>query len=130
LTSAVLDASALIALLRQEPGAGQVAQAIQQGAAMSTVNLAEVAGFFALLGIDEALLKADIAALRIEFISPDLELAFGIGYFVGATRRSGLSLGDRACLALAKRLAAPAVTADRKWADVASAAGVSVQLIR
>ena len=47
-----------------------------------------------------------------------------------ATRTAGLSLGDRACLALAAELGAPALTADRSWTGIAEAAGVAVQVVR
>ena len=47
-----------------------------------------------------------------------------------ATKRVGLSHGDRACLALAKKMGLPAVTADRAWAEIADAIGVEVVLIR
>jgi ribonuclease VapC len=130
LTTAVLDASALLALLRHEPGAERVAAAVRQGAAMSTVNLAEVAAFLARSGAGKAQIEADLTALQLQFLVPDQALAFEIGYLAAGTRAAGLSLGDRACLALARRLNVAALTADRKWATVAEAVGVEVQLIR
>jgi PIN domain nuclease of toxin-antitoxin system len=65
-----------------------------------------------------------------EIVAPDRDLAFDAGLLFSLTGAAGLSLGDRACLALARRRAATALTADRAWARVAEAVGVEVELIR
>lgn len=72
----------------------------------------------------------DVPAPPVEHVAPDAALAHDIGMLVPATRAAGLSLGDRACLALARRLGVPALTAERRWAEVAGVAGVEVRLIR
>jgi PIN domain nuclease of toxin-antitoxin system len=126
--SIVLDASALLALLLGEPGAEAVRPTLA-GAAMSTVNLAEVAGHYARHGVDSDGILEVLAPLPIDYVAPDAALAHDIGLLVTATRGSGLSLGDRACLALARRLGVPALTADRRWLDVAAAIGAEVRLI-
>ena len=70
-----------------------------------------------------------LAPLLVDYAAPDA-VVHDIGLLVPATRGTGLSLGDRTCLCLALRLGAPALTANRRWFDVAEAAGVEVRLIR
>jgi ribonuclease VapC len=60
----------------------------------------------------------------------DPDLAYGTGLLLPKTRAAGLSLGDRACLALAVRLGAKALTTDRSWSRIAGAISVEVKLIR
>jgi PIN domain nuclease of toxin-antitoxin system len=129
----VLDASALLAHLRDEPGADVVAEAIASGAVISTVNLAEVFSRVADRGEDPAKLAAELTqsglldgAITVEpFTAAD---AIDAGRLRPLTRDAGLSLGDRACLALARRLDAPALTADTDWQGVAH--GVELRPIR
>lgn len=111
---AVLDASALIALLWEEQGSRQVEPLLGR-AVISAVNLAEVLQRFALHQLPVAGKRERIESLgvRIEpFVAEDAEVA---AILRTATRSAGLSLADRACLALARRLAASAHTADRAW---------------
>lgn len=123
MSSAVLDASALLAYLRDEPGAEAVADAVAGGAAISTVNLGEVLSRVADRGADPARVARQMTArglldgaITVEaFTSAD---AVEVGRLRPLTREHGLSLGDRACLALARRLALPAVTADTAWAKL------------
>lgn len=120
---AVLDASALLAHLGDEPGAELVADTIAAGASISAVNLAEVLATAAARGVDPVALARQLTAsgllggaLAVEdFITED---AVETARLRPVTRESGLSLGDRACLALARRRQAPAVTADAAWADL------------
>jgi PIN domain nuclease of toxin-antitoxin system len=109
--TAVIDASALLAMLFGEPGAERVADVIAGGAAASAVNLSEVATVLVRQGKDPASILTPVAKqLTVEpFTDADALVAAAI-YPQTASR--GLSLGDRACLALAQRLDAPAVTAD------------------
>ncbi|MGH3449087.1 MAG: PIN domain-containing protein [Nocardioidaceae bacterium] len=115
--TAVLDASALLALLFNEPGAEPVANAIAAGATVGTVNLAEVATV--LVRNDRALELLDTVRgqVTVEAFTSEDATAAAVLYPRVASR--GLSLGDRACLALADRLTAPAITAERIWADLA-----------
>jgi ribonuclease VapC len=122
-SSAVLDASALLAYLRDESGADVVADAIAAGAAISTVNLGEVLSRVADRGADPARVARQMTdrglldgAIAVEsFTSAD---AIEVARLRPLTRDHGLSLGDRACLALAKRLDTPALTADSAWSKL------------
>jgi PIN domain nuclease of toxin-antitoxin system len=126
---AVLDASALLAVLLDEPGASSVT-AVLDDAAISTVNLAEVVGQYARRGIPESGIRTMLGLFSVEIVPFDRELAFSVGSLVPKTRPAGLSLGDRACLALAAQLGARALTADRSWSRIARAVGVEVETIR
>jgi ribonuclease VapC len=117
----VLDASVFLAYLNEEPGADAVTDAIAEGVHLSSVNLAEALARFARRGADPAHLAADLTArgllgmaVRVEpFTQAD---AVEAARLQPLTREFGLSLADRACLALARRLGAPVLTADRAWA--------------
>src|ERR1700751_2320732 len=126
---AILDASALLALLLAERGGDKVG-AVLARSAITTVNLGEVVGHFARNGAVEADIRLGLDPLPVERIPFDEELAFAAGLLLPATRTAGLSFGDRACLALASRLGVRALTADRSWRSVAKAAGVDIDVIR
>jgi PIN domain nuclease of toxin-antitoxin system len=122
-----LDASALLAFLFAEPGHEQVAEQLD-AACLSTVNLAEVASRFARDGHDPREVCRRIAASTVEivpFLAADAAISAAL---VPVTQKRGLSLGDRACLALAMTRGIPALTADRAWATLQLP--VPVQLIR
>ena len=123
----VLDATALLALLQEEPGAETVAEAIPH-ASISTVNLAEVVGKLADSGMPEEAVQGALAGLGIKVIPFDEDLAYRTGLLRPLTSAYGLSLGDRACLALGQRLSQPVLTADRVWASLKI--GVKVRVIR
>jgi ribonuclease VapC len=108
----VLDSSALLALLFSESGCERVAELVPRSF-MSTVNLTEVLGRLARDGraLEEALDR--IEQMGIAWIDFDRELAVGAAALLLPTAPWGLSLGDRACLALARLRNLPAVTADR-----------------
>ena len=124
----VLDASALLAMLLAEPGAEHVRAALPL-AEMSTVNLSEVVARLVRDHPDDAVRGA---INRVELRLRDLDewLAIEAGIIARQTRGAGLSLGDRCCLALGKRLACPVLTADRAWMEIADLVGVEVRLIR
>lgn len=129
MTVAVLDASALLALLLAEPGGDKV-QAVLADAAMTTVNLAEVVGHYARNGAAEPEIRLVLDQLRVERVDFDAELAYAAGLLLPATKAAGLSLGDRACLALARRMGVKALTADRAWQELAEPLGIAVEFIR
>lgn len=123
----VLDASAVLALLHDEPGGGEV-EAVLGDAVMSAVNWAEVAGLLDARGLPPAPVRETVEALGIEMRAFGTEDADETGRLYAATRDAGLSLGDRACLSLARSLGAPVLTADRAWLDVD--VGVEVRSLR
>lgn len=129
MSPAVLDASALLALLLDEPGASLVAGALTE-ARMSSVNYAEVVSHFIHLGMPAAEVEAMLRPLPVAIIDADVALATAAGQLRAVTAAAGLSLGDRFCLALARRDGLPALTADRQWRTIAEAAGVEVSVIR
>jgi len=124
----VLDASVLLTLLQQEPGSDKVVQAIEDGAAISTVNLAEVASKLNDLGAPEMVIQDAINALELTIVDFSAELAYKVGVLRPLTKHIALSLGDRACLALAQHLGLPTLTTDRAWEGLSL--GVTVQVIR
>jgi len=125
---AVLDASALLALLNQETGSEAVADTVSTGVALSAVSLSEVIAKLAESGMPEAVIREVLDPLGIEVVAFGLDMAYETGLLRPGTKAQGLSLGDRACLALAQRLGLSAVTADRAWAVLDL--GVTVRVIR
>jgi PIN domain nuclease of toxin-antitoxin system len=125
----VLDASTLLAPLRDEAGAAMV-KSVVDGALMCTVNLAEIVGHYVKLGAGRAEIESMLRPLPIRQATVDEDLAWLAGMLRPVTIQRGLSLGDRFCLALAKREGAVALTADRGGLDIAGTVGVEVELIR
>ncbi|HEX5483005.1 MAG TPA: type II toxin-antitoxin system VapC family toxin [Terriglobia bacterium] len=125
--SYVLDASALLAYLQREPGYNRVSEALARGAAASAVNLSEVYAKVThwALPLDEV---ADrLAALGLETVDFTEEDARAAGNLYPSVKSLGLSLADRACLALGVRLGVPVMTTDRAWKRVN---GIQVELLR
>lgn len=128
MSSSVLDASALLALFYREPGHGLVETAVTTGASISTINLSEVIARLVTDGLAQSRIRREMEAMGLQVIEFDLEQAYLAASLRPRTRQAGLSLGDRACLALAQRLSLPALIADRAWE--ALSLDVTVQLIR
>lgn len=129
MTAAILDASAIIALLKGERGASKVAGVVAN-AMVGVFNHAEVVSHFIHVGAPIEEIRVMLAALPYTVAPADEALAWEAGLLRATTRAAGLSLGDRFCLALAKRLGVPAYTADSVWKDVAAGTGVKVVAIR
>ncbi len=125
----VLDSSAVIALLAGESGKEMV-KARTKGAAISTVNIAEIADHAFRHGGTRSGLERSVRELPLLVVEPDFDLALDAAALLLLTRAAGLSLADRFCLALAKRLDRTALTGDRAWSQVAERIGVRVELIR
>lgn len=123
----VLDASAMLALLHSEPG-GEAVEDVLDRAAMSAVNWSEICQRWLAHDVDVVDLRADIEALGVQIVPFTADDAEQTAALWVSTRRLGLSLGDRACLGLARRLELPAVTADRAWLD--ADVGVEIRPIR
>lgn len=124
----VLDASALLANFLREPGSDAVAKVMHAGVVMSAVNLVEVYSVMLDRGVEAILARDALQDLNCEIVPLDEALAMAAGDLRLRTRSLGLSLADRACLALAAARGLPVLTADRSWA--ALDVGVEVQLIR
>lgn len=129
----VLDASALLAYLQDEPGSSVVQRALAAGASMSVINYAEVLSRLAEAGEDPTTVHRrfqdeGLIGGLLELVATTEYDAVAIAQLRLATRAQGLSLGDRVCLATGLRLALPVLTADRSWAGVQ--AGLTVSLIR
>lgn len=123
----VLDASAVLCLLFDEPGAPAV-EARLAGARLSAVNYHEVIAKLVDRGVPADEVITDLGALDVEIVTVDQHQAETGGLMRAETRKLGLSLGDRACLALARQLGGIAVTADRVWREVD--VGVRVEVVR
>jgi PIN domain nuclease of toxin-antitoxin system len=126
-SSVVLDTSALLACLNREPGSEVVVGIIEQ-ALVSAVNLAEAVAVLVRRGApkDRAVEILELWAFTV--VDFDRSAAHAAGGLIADTERQGLSLGDRACLALARTRNLPAFTADRAWRDLDI--GVQIQFIR
>jgi ribonuclease VapC len=124
----VLDASAVMTVINSEPGADKLTPQILSMALTSTVNLAEVHGKLIHRGfnLDDAWVAAN--GTIHEAVAFTAEHAKTAGDLVVQTRALGLSLGDRACLALAIALQATVYTADRSWKNLNL--GVRIHVIR
>jgi ribonuclease VapC len=128
MSSVVLDASAVITALNQEAGADRLTPDLLRNAVSSTVNLAEVQSKLVDRGVpaDEAW-RVTLNSVReaIPFTAGHAKTA---GDLIAKSRALGLSLGDRACLALALALNAPVYTADRSWKKLRL--GIRIHVIR
>jgi PIN domain nuclease of toxin-antitoxin system len=123
----VLDASALLAMLNAEPGATRVA-AVLPRAVVSSVNLSEVIAKLGDVGMPEAEIHAALEGLGLDVRPFDESLAYRAGMLRRASRAPGLSLGDRAGLALAMEIDCPVLTTDQQWLELAEP--VVVEVIR
>ena len=114
----VLDSSALLALLNSEPGSEKLTAELLSVAVCSTVNLAEVHSKLVSRGLSESDAWSDATAPISELADFTVAHAQLTGDLVRQTRRFGLSLGDRACLALGMELGVPVYTTDRSWSKL------------
>ena len=123
----VVDASAVLAYAKREPGTDRV-RGVLSGALISAVNFAEVTGKLAIEGHDARRIGTKLIGLGLVVEPFTVDDARVTGELAPASRRLGLSLADRACLALAQRTGRIVLTADRAMAK--SELGVDVELIR
>ena len=129
MNKSVVDASALLAYLFEEPGAELVAELLDAGSALvSSVNYAETVSKLIDRKMPEDVVKITMENLGLEVVSYDEQQALLTGLFRKSCLSYGLSLGDRACFALASIGDFPVMTADRIWQEVPL--GVEVSLIR
>jgi PIN domain nuclease of toxin-antitoxin system len=116
-TEVVLDASAVIALINEEPGA-EVVDAVLDDAVISAVNLSEVIAVLIDAGFEFDRARAMVRRIGLPVIAFDEPQGLHAGGLRATTRAAGLSLGDRACLCLAEQRDAAALTAHRRWATL------------
>ncbi len=128
MTTGVLDASSVLALVRDEPGADKVTPHVGR-AAISAVNLQEVIKELLLSGLDATTIRELLDELRLDVRAHDVEAAYSAARLHAHTKEFGRGLGDRSCLALAMQLGVPALTADREWKKV-KVKGLRVEHIR
>lgn len=127
MTEFVLDASAILADLHGEPGGEFVRSNLSEGR-VSAVNLAEVVTKLVDTGLSPEETETVVGKLSCVVEPADAARALAAGLLRGRTRKHGLSLGDRFCLALAAELGLPALTADQRWGELEL--GIPVELIR
>ncbi len=125
----VLDSSVVLALIFNEPGA-DIASAALGSAAISTVNVAEIYTRATDTGVGIVAADALFAKGALVMHPLSRRQAELIGQMQPITRPAGLSLGDRACLALAMDQKLGVLTADRAWAQFAEPLGLDIRLIR
>ncbi len=123
----VLDASAVLALLNQEPGMDRV-EAVLSDSCLGTINYCEVLGKLIDAGVPEQDARESVELLNVEIVSFDTNMARLAAVLRPTTKKLGLSLGDRSCLALALSRRNTAVTAERVWPRLKI--GVKIELIR
>lgn len=129
MAEAVLDASALLVWLFDEPGTELVTPVLRsERCLVSALNLAEVATRLLEDGMGERDARATITDLQLRVVAFDERRAWEAAGLRAATRAAGLSLADRACIALGREFQAPVLTADRAWTQLDI--GVEVRLTR
>ncbi len=126
MSEVVLDSSAVLAHIFEETGADLVEEVLP-GALLCSVNLAEVVAKLKDRGLSAAEIKTALETVDFEVVDFDRELAVICGQLRGETRHLGLSLGDRACLAVARQRDIVAFTTDSAWARTPD---VKVRLLR
>jgi PIN domain nuclease of toxin-antitoxin system len=122
-----VDSSAILALLLNEPG-GERIESLVAGSLLCTLNLCEVHSRLLKLGVPKVLSWRQIIDLHCELCQFSPEHARVAAEMAALTRKSGLSLGDRACLALAMERKAKVYTADRLWKNLSL--GIEIEVIR
>ena len=125
MSSVVLDASALLALMQHEPGWERV-DAVLGSSVISSVNYSETITKLIERGMLEADVRQALDLIQCEVMEFTESDAWEAARLRAETRAFGLSLGDRACLALARRLDATALTTDRAWKEVAFLARIEL----
>lgn len=129
MTAWVLDTSAVLAYFWDEAGCARVTEILEGGEhIISAVNLSELVSKLVDHGIPDEDIPRLIAGLELVVANHDAALAQETGKLRRLTRSCGLSLGDHACLALAQKLGATALTADRPWCTLKL--GIAIECIR
>lgn len=117
MSDVVLDASAVLAMLRDEPGGDVVAEYIGR-AAISAVNLQEVAKEMLREGATLEAARRALDELGLDVRAHDAEAAYRSADLYAQTKQYGRGLGDRSCMALGLQLGLLVLTTDREWRQV------------
>ena len=128
MSSVVLDASAILAIIFAEPGYEKLTPSLLARAVASTVNLSEAHAKLVGLGWNPDDAWEDVTSPIVRAVDFDADMAKAAGSLVRQTKALGLSLGDRACLAVGATLAAPVYTADSAWKQLKI--GVTIHTLR
>ena len=128
MTLAVLDASAVLALIRDEPGGDKVIEYVGR-AAISAVNLHEIVKELLLSELEEPTIRELLGELRLDVRAHDTDAAYAAAALHKQTKEFGRGLGDRSCMALALQLGVPALTTDRDWRKV-KVKGLTIDQLR
>jgi ribonuclease VapC len=123
----VVDASVVLANFLEEPG-GDVFANLTEDYRISTINIGEIAARLSAKGVPDAMVRSAIDSLRLQAVPVSVEHAVQAGLWKVTTKRRGLSLADRICLALGLDLGATVYTMDRVWADLDL--GVAIKVVR
>ncbi len=126
----VLDASALLALFNDEPGSDAVLQALELPCLLSAANHTEVLTKLLDKGLSPEDAATVMTSVELRIVAFDAAQSADAAWLRTATRKVALSLGDRACLALARAEGAAVLTADKPWLQIAQAVGLKVACIR
>ncbi len=127
MSAIVFDSSVVIAILKQEQGF-ELAESDLSDALISTVNMSEVATYLARNSVPSDTIQEVLASFPIQVVPFDGSLAVQTGCLYSSCKHLGLSLGDRACLALAVSRKLPVLTADRVWSKLDL--GIPIQVLR
>ncbi len=123
----ILDSSAILAMIFKEAG-GELVSRMAAGSLISAVNLSEVASKLLDAGFTDEEMNKSLEDFSAEIVSFDRDEAIAAGHLRASTRQKGLSLGDRACLALALQEKATVLTADKAWTELDL--GIEIKVIR
>ena len=124
----ILDSSALIALIKNEKGA-DIVEPLLGKVVMSTLNISEAAGILIDLGMTHEECKSSIEPYIDLIVPVDMEQSFEMAFLKKLTKHKGVSIGDRACIALGIKMALPIYTADKIWGNL-GLEGAEIILIR
>ncbi len=127
MSAIVFDSSVVIAILKQEPGCS-TAESFISDALISTVNMSEVASYLVRNSVPSDTIQEVLASFPIQVVPFDESLALQTGCLYSSCKHLGLSLGDRACLALAISRKLPVLTADQVWSKLDL--GILIQVLR
>jgi PIN domain nuclease of toxin-antitoxin system len=124
----VLDSSILLAIFNHEPGWEAAEELVTPGCLMSSINLSEVVAKLRERGVSESDVEVELGGIDVDVVPFSEAQAMDAGFLRPMTKANGLSLGDRACIALARQVRLPALTTDRRWRGLEL--GIEIRLVR